>query len=91
MSATHARSLNVVLSVLLILTLISWRVAAPGYAQAQVDAWVTIGVLITGFVKCRLIMSHFMEVRRSRRSLRLFADIWLLTFFGAIAAIYAWR
>jgi hypothetical protein len=91
MSSTQVKSLNVMLSVLLVLTFVSWRISAPGYANAGPDAAVTAGVLVAGFVKCRFIMSHFMEIRSSRRDLRLFADTWLIAFFGINALIYVWR
>jgi hypothetical protein len=49
---------------------------------------VTIGVLLIGCIKTRLIMQHFMEVRTAPTWLRRVMDIWLVVFWGAVLSIY---
>jgi hypothetical protein len=49
---------------------------------------ITVAVLLLGFVKGRLIIRTFMEVRTAPRWLQLSTDAWLVVLWGSILAIY---
>jgi hypothetical protein len=51
---------------------------------------ITLSVLAIAFVKARLIIRYFMEVRTAPRWLRICTDGWLVVFFGAVPAMYFW-
>ncbi len=49
---------------------------------------ITVAVVLLGFVKGRMIIRYFMEVRTAPRWLKVTTDTWLLVVWGAILAIY---
>jgi hypothetical protein len=51
---------------------------------------ITVVVIALGFVKGRLIIRYFMEVRTAPRWLRLATDAWLAMLWLGILAIYLW-
>ena len=48
----------------------------------------TVTIVLIAAVKVRLVMSHFMEVRRAPLALRLVCDGWLLAVTALIVTIY---
>jgi len=52
------------------------------------SAPITIGVLAIGFVKTRMILQQFMEVRTAPTWLRLVRTPWLVVFWGAVLTLY---
>jgi len=86
---TGARLTTLVWLVLSAITLIAWFLA-PAHANgiAVASVWITVAVLALGFVKARLIIRYFMEVRTAPQWLRLFTDIWLVALWGGVLAIY---
>jgi hypothetical protein len=42
------------------------------------------------FIKARLIIGYFMEVRTAPAWLRVSTDAWLVVLWGALLAIYLW-
>lgn len=88
MTLLQARHLWQVWAALSALSILSGWISASRGAQAGLEVAVTLGVLAVAWLKCRLIMQHFMEVRTSARWLRLFSDLWLAVFFALLAAIY---
>ena len=48
----------------------------------------TVAIMLIAAVKVRLVMSHFMEVRRAPRALRFVCDGWLLTVTALIVTVY---
>jgi len=70
------------------ITLVSWWLGHARAGAFVASAPITIAVLAIGFVKARLILQYFMEVRTAPTWLRLFTDIWLIVFWGAVLAIY---
>ena len=50
----------------------------------------TIAVLAMAFIKARLIIGYFMEVRTAPSWLRAATDAWLVVLWGAVLAIYLW-
>ena len=51
---------------------------------------ITVAVLAMVFIKARLIIGYFMEVRTAPVWLRLATDAWLIVLWGTILAIYLW-
>ena len=49
---------------------------------------ITVAVVVLGFIKGRLIIRYFMEVRTAPRWLKLTTDAWLAVLWLAILAIY---
>jgi len=90
MKALINARLTLVWLVLCAVTIVSWWLGgtAEHHGHFVFSTPVTIGVLAIGLFKCRLIMQNFMEVRTAPRWLRLFTDIWLVAFWGAVLAIY---
>ena len=48
----------------------------------------TVGIVLIAAVKVRLVMRHFMEVRRAPVALRLVCDGWLLAVTALIMTVY---
>ena len=49
---------------------------------------ITIAVVVLGFIKGRMIIQYFMEVRAAPRWLKLFTDAWLTILWAGVLAIY---
>ena len=91
MTTTKARAITYVWIILSAITLVSWflgpaRVAGPAVASGPI----TVAVLAMAFIKARLIIGYFMEVRTAPAWLRLSTDAWLVVLWGAVLAIYLW-
>ncbi len=71
------------------ITVVSWWLA-PGHARGAAVASVpiTVAVVLLGFIKGRLIIRYFMEVRTAPRWLKVATDAWLVVLWLAILAIY---
>ena len=66
------------------ITILSWWLA-PGHtrgAAAAASVPITVAVILLGFIKGRMIIRYFMEVRTAPRWLKLFTDAWLTVFCG---------
>lgn len=83
------RGITVVWVTLCALTVAAWWLspAHPG-ELVQPSIPITVTVIVVGFVKCRLIIRHFMEVRSGPRWLQAATDGWLLVLWLAVLAIY---
>ncbi len=49
---------------------------------------ITVAVVLLGFIKGRLIIRYFMEVRTAPQWLKVTTDAWLVVLWAAILAIY---
>jgi hypothetical protein len=78
--------LTAVWALLSAITLLSWGLGRT--AQGSASAPVTIGILVIGLVKTRLVLRTFMEVDSAPGWLRRATDGWLFAFWGAVLAIY---
>lgn len=83
------RAINRTWIVLCAITIGSWWLA-PGHAgdSAAADVAITVTVIVLGFIKGRLIIRNFMEVRSAPRWLQVATDTWLLVLWAAILVIY---
>lgn len=86
---TTTRSLMYAWLILTAVTIGSWWLA-PGHSDVVAVASVplTCAVVALGFVKCRLIIRYFMEVRTAPVWLKWATDAWLVVLWGAVLVIY---
>jgi hypothetical protein len=85
----NAVRLTAVWLALCALTATSWSFSPAHVGErAGLSVPITVAVLSIGFVKVRLVISHFMEVRTAPLWLRLATDGWLVALFGSILALY---
>lgn len=90
-SMSESRAITVVWLALSAITVVSWWLA-PGHSGGHAGASlpITVVAIVLGFVKCRLIIRYFMEVKTSPKWLRHSTDAWLVTLWTAVLAIYLW-
>ncbi|MGV0871573.1 cytochrome C oxidase subunit IV family protein [Mycolicibacterium sp. XJ879] len=75
--------------VLTAITLASWWLAPAHFTNTvHASTPITALVLILAWLKSRLIIRNFMEVRTAPRWLRLSTDAWLGVLFTAVFVIY---
>ena len=89
-SSRNTRAVTIAWVALSAITIVSWWLA-PGHGAstpAVASVPITVAVVLLGFVKGRLIIRYFMELRRAPRWLRLSTDAWLTVLWVAILAIY---
>jgi Prokaryotic Cytochrome C oxidase subunit IV len=89
MTTTAARVTTYAWLALSVITLASWWLAPShtrGAAVASVP--ITVAVVLLGFIKGRMVIRYFMEVRTAPRWLKLFTDVWLTVLWAAVLAIY---
>ena len=72
---------------LVVITTISWLTGSSG-SLMQVNALVTMIVLIISALKARFILREFMEVNRASRTLKLISDVWVLFTFLLLVCSY---
>ena len=90
MTTTAARTTTYAWIVLSAITIVSWWLA-PGHtrgATAVASVPITVAVVLLAFIKGRLIIRYFMEVRTAPRWLKLFTDVWLTVLWAGVLAIY---
>jgi hypothetical protein len=81
--------LFVVWLLLIAVTLLSALIGgAHGFAATGHGAVATFAVLGIAFAKVWLVMSHFMDVRRAPRALKIICAIWLLAVLAILLAVY---
>jgi hypothetical protein len=88
MAARPTTKLALAWAALVLLTLASWLMSIAGGHSVTINAGVTFGVLAAAFLKCRVIIRSFMEVRATPRYIRLFADTWLIGLTATAVCIY---
>ena len=88
-AARSARTTTYVWLILSAITVISWWLA-PGHSggQAVANVPITVAVVLLGFVKGRMIIRYFMEVRTAPQWLKVTTDAWLVLLWVTILAIY---
>jgi caa(3)-type oxidase subunit IV len=88
-SAGSTRAITYAFLVLVAVTIASWWLAPGHYGGVAVpNVVITVAVVILGFVKGRLIIRYFMEVRAAPRWLKLATDGWLAVLWLGVLAIY---
>jgi hypothetical protein len=87
-----ARTTTYAWVILCAITIMSWWLA-PGHSHngpAVASVPITVAVVVLGFIKGRMIIRYFMEVRHAPRWLKLFTDAWLTLLWASVLAIYLW-
>jgi hypothetical protein len=87
--SASTRPITYVWIILCAITIVSWWLA-PGHSGSGAVASVpiTLAVILLGFVKGRLIIRYFMEVRTAPGWLKASTDAWLTVLWVAILGIY---
>lgn len=90
-TAQSTRAITSAWLVLSAITVLSWWLA-PGHTGAHATASIpiTVAAILLGFIKGRLIIRYFMEVRSAPRWLRRSTDLWLVVLWTSILVIYLW-
>ncbi len=90
MTTTAARATTYAWIILSAITIVSWWLA-PGHAGGGLAAPsvpITVVVILLAFIKGRMIIRYFMEVRTAPRWLKLATDAWLTVLWVAVLTIY---
>jgi Prokaryotic Cytochrome C oxidase subunit IV len=83
------RAITIAWIVLSAITIGSWWLSpAHSAATAVASVPISVAVIVLGFIKSRLIIRYFMEVRTAPRWLRLATDGWLVVLWGSVLVIY---
>lgn len=83
---TSERTTLLVWAVLMSLTVLSWWLGTEsGAGDARAAG---VGLLGVAFLKARLVIRHFMEVRHAPRALRLATDVWVFGVCGLLVALF---
>ena len=88
MTTTAARVTTYTWILLSAITVVSWWLAPAHGAPAGPSVPITVAVIALGFIKGRMIIRYFMEVRTAPRWLKLATDGWLLVLWAGVLAIY---
>ncbi|CAA0130852.1 Uncharacterised protein [Mycolicibacterium vanbaalenii] len=90
-ATASTRAITVAWLALSAITVVSWWLA-PGHSGAHASASVpiTVAAILLGFIKGRLIIRYFMEVRGAPGWLRHSTDLWLTVLWTTILVIYLW-
>jgi hypothetical protein len=86
MSTAQRRNLTAIWLLLMLATALSWWFGSPHRDGVHVGA--SIAVLLIAFVKVRLVMWHFMELRHAPRPLRWLADGWIALCCSVLLGLY---
>lgn len=88
-AAQGLRYITIAWLVLCGITIVSWWLSPAHSANTAIRSVpITVAVMVLGFIKCRLIIRYFMEVRSAPRWLRLATDGWLAALWVGALAIY---
>jgi membrane protein YdbS with pleckstrin-like domain len=84
-----SRAVNYAWIMLCAITIGSWWLA-PGHSgnSNEANVVITVAVILLGFIKGRLIIRYFMEVRSAPQWLKMATDGWLMMLWTAILVIY---
>ncbi|KUI37146.1 prokaryotic cytochrome C oxidase subunit IV family protein [Mycobacterium sp. IS-1496] len=86
---TTGRALTWAWAVLTAITVGSWWLAPAHFTDTVAASTpITALVLVLTFVKSRLIVRYFMEVRTAPRWLKRACDCWLAALFATVFVIY---
>jgi cytochrome c oxidase subunit IV len=87
---TAARTTTYAWIILSAITITSWWLAPPHDhgAPAAPSVPITVAVILLAFIKGRIIIRYFMEVRTAPGWLKLATDAWLTVLWAAVLVIY---
>src|SRR5271156_4404200 len=90
LTSTAARTITYAWIILSAISILSWWLA-PGHARgatAVASSPIIVAVILLGFIKGRMIIRYFMEVRTAPQWLKLTTDAWLIALWAGVLAIY---
>lgn len=76
---------------LVLLTCVSWWLVEGAGAESirhLPPAWITSAIFIMAFIKVRMVILDFMEIRHAPLLLRLLLEIWVVGVCSAVLAMY---
>ena len=79
------KPVTIVWAALMLATIVSTWLLSNNSVTPEVA---TVAIMLIAAVKVRLVMRHFMEVRRAPLLLRLVCDGWLLAVTALILTVY---
>jgi len=90
MTLTAARATTYAWALLCVITVLSWWLApTSGHgAPAGPSVPITVAVAVLGFVKGRMVIRYFMEVRTAPRWLKAATDAWLVVLWAGLLVVY---
>ena len=81
----HEMRLMILWAVLMLITLMSWESSSRGVLHNPV--LLTASVLVLAFVKVRIVILDFMEVRHAPVAMRIALEAWGVIACGSIIAL----
>ncbi len=72
--------------ILLAATALSWGVGAVFGGSAM--RWAGASIIAVAFVKVRLVILEFMEIRRAPLPMRLAGEVWVLTLCATLVTLF---
>lgn len=88
MTAYLRNPLTIVWALLTAVTVASVLTARDGGAAHQLNAAVTVVVLLIAAVKAQTVIWHFMEVRHAPGWLRTTMSAWVIVLFALLLGVY---
>ncbi len=88
MTAYLRNSLTYVWAFLVVITVASWFIGRGHGAAYQLDAAITVGVLLIAALKAQLVIRYFMEVRFASRWLKRTAYGWNIALLSLLLLFY---
>lgn len=82
--------LTYVWAFLTVMTVVSWWIGRSSRVQYEVNALITVGVLVFAALKAQLVIMYFMEVRSSPAWLQRTAYGWVVVLFLLLLGSYGW-
>lgn len=78
--------ISVVWLILLAATTVSWFIGlGSGFSDQKLNS---CAIIVVAFIKVRLVMLEFMELRHAPSGLRWLAEAWLIVVCSALVLIY---
>lgn len=72
---------------LMLATILSWFLGV-NQNQAVLNATASVSIILVAFIKVRLVMTDFMEVRSAPRGLRMMCDAWMTILCASMMVLY---
>lgn len=86
---TSERTTTLVWGVLMSLTVLSWWLGTERAPGAAADArGPAVAILVVAFLKARLVIRHFMDVRHAPHVLRLATDVWVVGVSALLVGLF---
>ncbi len=86
MSAWFRDGVTGIWLLLLAITAGSWAISMQG--ATSVNAWAAPGILVLSFLKVRLVIRYFMDVRGAPAALKWACDVWIVALMLSLLWFY---